>query len=104
MKALAFVFMLPGLTALLLGVMLLGAVNSAYPLAVLWQWFAVPLGAPSISVPVAMGMLFIYSIFRSVRATPSNRETQEKVGDAIGMFLLPWLALLCGWIVKAVWL
>jgi hypothetical protein len=104
MKVFVALLIAPSVAAGLVGLMLLFAVNSAFPLTLLWAWFLVPLGAPSLSVAHAMGALTIISLMRGIRPTPPNRESKDIAGDVFATATLPWMALLCGWIIKAVWL
>ncbi len=40
-------------------------IYNGWALAILWGWFLVPLGAPKITIPLAIGVSLIYSFFTS---------------------------------------
>lgn len=79
----------------------LSAIWKGYVLSVLWGWFVVPLGAPPVTIPVAIGVSLVVSLLtKSVRPTDIDGELQlgkQAYIAAAG----PALMLFVGWIVKA---
>lgn len=72
-------------------------------LTVLWGWFIVPtFGITQLSIPVAIGISFIVSMFRSHIPTNNKDESaEEKIGKIVGAILSPFFVLLFGWIVHS---
>jgi len=70
----------------------------------LWTWFAVPLGAPPMKLGHAMGLLIIVGLAKVCPPTRQGaRDVAEIVGEMLGVgFVAPLMALVLGWIVKAV--
>lgn len=102
--ALAFVVVALGSAVLLPALMILFALNTAYPLTVLWGWFVVPFGAPALSVPQMLGVLTVVALTKGVKTGTNNKQrtTEDKVGDFVAVAIFPWVTLLCGWLIKAV--
>lgn len=68
-----------------------------YVLSVLWGWFAVPLGAPAVSIPIAIGCAILIGLF-----TPSGKGKAAPIDHGKVMFtgfLDPAFALGFGYIV-----
>jgi len=63
----------------------------AFALAVLWQWFFIPLGAPPIGMPVMAGILLFLNLIRPVpdaapektKASAAARFSVKALGPAI---------------------
>ena len=70
----------------------------------LWQWFLVaPLGAPAISIPVAIGISMISShlVPLHLLKKENNAESVQELGKNFGMTILtPLFGLLFGYVVK----
>ncbi|MDD3481024.1 MAG: hypothetical protein PHW75_02250 [Patescibacteria group bacterium] len=91
-----------GVIAVVLGIIaLLGlsAIVDGFVLSILWGWFLVPLGAPSITIPIAIGIALIAGML--VDTSTLARKKGEEAFSAIltGIFLRPIFALFVGWIV-----
>ena len=79
---------------------------NGWVLAVLWRWFAVPLGLPSLTVPYAIGVALIVGFLTHQQSSPrgkDDRTQDEKVADGIAALLYsfvgPLFTLGIGWIV-----
>jgi uncharacterized membrane protein len=79
---------------------------NGFVLSKLWAWFIVPLGAPSLTLPLAIGLAMVVGFLTyHTRVMPSSdtRTETEKVSDgltvlAAGM-VSPFITLLIGWLV-----
>lgn len=81
------------------------AMWSAYVATRLWTWFAVPLGAPHLTVARAMGLSLIVGMYRySGSTSDAEKDVESKTGGQIiggwlgKAALIPALVLLFGWI------
>ncbi len=68
----------------------------------LWSWFAVPIGAPSLSLVRVMGLAIIVGMYRSY-PTPDPKAKDKEGGEIFADFLiratmLPAIALFFGWL------
>lgn len=81
-------------------VLILVMLSSAFVSSTLWGWFLVPLGVPMIGIAHAYG-LGVFTTFLtgtaglSLNMKDSGKEFGEK---SIAALLLPWVALLFGYI------
>lgn len=70
----------------------------------LWAWFVVPVfGLPALTWGQAYGIALLVGLLTHQIHIPTNedeRTTPQKVGHAIGGFLLPWITLLFGYFGK----
>ena len=76
----------------------LAIIVRGWVLTVLWGWFLVPLGAPALSIPFALGISTIIGLFlQNVSRTKSEGST---VPNLVAQSLLgPLVSLLVGWII-----
>lgn len=73
-------------------------IEQGWVLSILWGWFAVPLGAPAISIPGAIGMAILLSTMLMRRR---REESDEPWYEAFVFHATkPLVALGIGWIVK----
>lgn len=73
------------------------AINSAYPLSIVWNWFVPLLGGPTITIPIAMGISVLIGFFR-VHDYYKEHETDTTKG-VIHAIIGPWFGLLIAWII-----
>lgn len=68
--------------------------------SVLWRWFVVPLGAPTIGVAHVYGLLCIVWLLRAPRTSnPSEPATWERLWPLVFTALsTPLVELGCGWL------
>lgn len=76
---------------------------SGYALSILWGWFFVPaFGAPSLSVPGAIGVALVVS-YMTAQIKTSNKDEcgahEEILREVVIALFRPAMALLFGWIV-----
>jgi hypothetical protein len=85
---------------------LYSAFSLGYVGMVLWAWFIVPVfGLPALSWGQAYGIALLIGLYcYRINTNKDERTTSEKVGQAIGLLLSPWLVLLAGWIGKTFFL
>ncbi len=73
-------------------------IEQGWVLAVLWEWFAVPLGAPAITIPGAIGIAVLLSTL-VMRRNPKSAD--DPWHDPFVFYAIkPVVALCVGWIVK----
>jgi len=71
---------------------------NAYVMTILWAWFIVAtFGLPVLSVPVAVGVVAIAALFKSVNRDNADREDAIVFGHTFG-FLKPTACLAVGWV------
>lgn len=75
-------------------------------LFVLWGWFVLPLGAPAVTIPQALGLSVLSTLFlpnTSHRQDKDERDTLTIVIDVTGRTLgAPLGSLLAGWVLLVV--
>lgn len=86
-----------GAAALLVVVMPLAVILDGWVLSVLWGWFLVPLGMPTLTVPLAIGVALIAS--SATRQYIPDGPKDDKIERFVWVFLAPLLSLLIGWFV-----
>lgn len=71
----------------------------AYAGSILWAWFAVPLGLPSLSLWHVWGFVLIGGVaFDRGRSPRKEKPTQSELGEAVGYAVLgPAMSLAIGW-------
>ena len=79
---------------------------NAYVGSTLWEWFIVSkFGLPSLTMMQAWGISLLVSMWTH-QHTPwkgkDEREPAAKVGELIGLLMLPWFFLVLGWIAKTI--
>lgn len=77
---------------------------NAYVGSTLWEWFIVSkFGLPSLTMMQAWGISLLVSMWTH-QHTPwkgtDEREPAAKIGELIGLLMLPWFFLGMGWIAK----
>jgi len=84
--------------ALLVGITFAAAVWGGIVLRMLWAWFIVPtFGLPSLSIPVAIGIGLMMT-FLTYKYFPKE-EGKDIYISVVSEFLVPFLALVLGWMV-----
>lgn len=96
-----------GCALIVLGVPV-GVLWRAYVFAVLWGWFAVPLGAPALTFAAAIGLLLLVSLSTAHLANDKT-DTDDGMWEAIGtmlakIILIPLVPLVVGWVIQRWWL
>lgn len=68
--------------------------------SILWDWYVVPFGIPSVSVTLAAGLCLLLGVIRmrANRAHASNADRYEAMASHI---ILPPVAVFIGWVIKA---
>lgn len=93
MKSGEMMFIVVGGFAVIVGM----ALWNGYLLSVLWGWFVVPLGVPSIGVAHAIGLALIAGLLKGIRETSEEKGALLRIASwLIGTLL----ALGIGYIVK----
>ncbi len=78
-----------GLIGLWILTVIISSVAQGFTVAMLWQWFVVPVfGLPTISIVVALGLGLIFSVYKGVQKAPT--KDSEEYG------LQKWLTSLLG--------
>ena len=72
-----------------------------YVLWVMWGWFIVPLGAPEISVPWAIGFASVAHLLHPTVHNPEAKDNATRWGRIAEPFLQPALILLIGYVAKS---
>jgi hypothetical protein len=66
----------------------------AYTFKMLWTWFALPLGAPSIGLAHSYGLMMLIGFTRS--NLPENNDDSSKM--LLRVTIRPFVALALGWV------
>jgi len=67
----------------------------------MWVWFIVPLGAPSLSFGIALGLMFTLGLIRGVSFNDlKERETAEHFMHVFMCVIHAFMALGFGWFIK----
>lgn len=66
-------------------------------LSIMWTWFLVPLGVPTITIPLAIGFSLLVGFLTPSAAKEKNDSFGEAMAEGI---VSPLVFLLLGWIVK----
>jgi len=70
-----------------------------FTLYTLWNWFAVPIGWPTLSIPVIMGLGIIFRTFNYKQGDKPLKQNKEEAFQNIGLYFVRLLfTLLIGWI------
>jgi hypothetical protein len=72
-----------------------------YVASTLWGWFAVPLGAPGVSIWHAAGLGALLSVFLGSRGIPVADKSDAGAALLLGItysVLIPLLGLAAGWV------
>ncbi|RZK44060.1 MAG: hypothetical protein EOO61_04505 [Hymenobacter sp.] len=78
------------------------AVYRGWILAILWAWFIVPLGVVPVTIPWAIGIMFVVGLITpGVDATKPERTTDETIAVVLGKLLAPLVLLGAGAIVHS---
>ena len=90
-----------------LPVMLLGPLwLESWSALMLYRWFALPLGAPAITIAHAMGLnLCVSVICRHLSLAQRAADGRELAWRAFGYFVaVPLTAVAIGWVIKTWWM
>lgn len=99
MEALAIVFAgFAGVVA----VVVIASLMRGWALSVLWGWFLVPLGAPGLNIPTAIGISLVVSFLtHQVHDDAKERTFSERMARVFSAAIFtPLLGVFIGWIVK----
>jgi hypothetical protein len=92
--------LLLGLLSAAFYLVLLGLWNG-YVLSILWSWFVVQFGLPTLTVPHAIGLALIGSLMVPYRKPDESKAGWGKILENLaGRFLTPLLCLGVGYVVK----
>lgn len=69
---------------------------TGFVLSIMWGWFAVPLGLPAISIPMAIGLALTGKMMLGFR----GGKAENGMKAWINTICVPLFALAIGWIVK----
>lgn len=83
----------------------ISAIFNGWVLSIMWKWFIMPFGLPSISIAEAIGLSLIFSFLKGGYTTQSDKKEKESVAYIVirGLFLsfMPGLVILVlGYIVS----
>lgn len=87
-----------------------GALSWGFVFYKFWEWFLIPAFALTfpevvihqITFPLAVGLLFIVSLFRNQDSQIIKDEYKNTTATTWGVLLAPWVTLFIGWLVKSV--
>lgn len=81
---------------------IVSSLSRGYTLSKLWAWFAEPLHAPHLTIPAALGLALLISVFTlQTSSTGKGKEVTFAEGIVqtwLHAALLPLLVLPVGWI------
>jgi hypothetical protein len=80
------------------GVIAVAALWYGFATEILWSWFVVPLGAPSISIAQAVGLALVVGLFTHTQIIGDDKE---KLQQWFNLATKPAIALLAGVTVRA---
>ena len=81
------------------GIMILSNIWRGYVVSVLWGWFAVPLGLPSVDIAWAIGISLTVGLL-TYQYNGKNTKTEDDFGHALAFAtIFPAFILMIGWIV-----
>ncbi len=73
-----------------------------------WGWFVLPVFVtlPALTFVQALGLMFVVGLFKSNFAGENLKDEykKSKYGQVWGVLLMPWMALLFGWLAYVIWL
>ncbi len=77
-------------------------VFEGWVIVLLWRWFVIPLGAPAVNVPTAIGLAALISLLtKQIHRSPDHRSERDKWVDFIAAaFIFPTGALVTGAIAR----
>lgn len=84
-------------TSVVVGLIAFAAVIEGFVLTVLWRWFMVPLGAPLLTIPTAIGIALIVGMLTHQH---SKQDDDAWIHKLVGGLTGPPLILCVGWVVK----
>ena len=70
-----------------------------FTLVYLWGLFIAPLGLPTITIPIAIGILLTKSLLFFEYKDYDKKEPEEVVAEFIGAYVAPLLYLFIGYVV-----
>lgn len=86
-----------------IGCIPLAWVSQGWAVALLWEWYIVPLGAISIGPIHGIGIAMIANLLThqstELLAKKENMEASDYVGIFVGTIIGPLLTLFCGWFI-----
>jgi hypothetical protein len=72
-----------------------------------WGWFVLPvfITLPALTFTQAIGLMFVVSLFKSNFAGEglADEYKKNKYAQVWQVLLLPWIALLFGWLAYSIW-
>lgn len=71
----------------------------AWVFTILWGWFLVPLGAPEVSIPTAIGISLILNLFMQHLAKEETKDKNLIAEVGLRAIGAPVVTLILGWIV-----
>lgn len=79
------------------------ALYKAWVISPLWGWFVTPLtGIATPSISLFAGLIYLIHVVRFDASATRRNEDDPVLQFATGIFhglFLPWVALLCGWLI-----
>jgi hypothetical protein len=89
-----------GIIVAVAATLFLSCIWSGYVLCILWTWFLVPFGLPTMSVSQMVGIHLFWGVFKGQPHRHDERSKMDKFKETLGIaFLCPAFALFIGWIV-----
>jgi hypothetical protein len=83
--------------------LIIGPFWNGFVASILWGWFVVPLGVPTISYLHAVGLGLVVGIYKNAPAAQQQGKKSEidAMGEMLGhAFVTPALMLVIGWFIK----
>ena len=93
----------PWALLLVTAILTYAAAADAFVLSRLWLWYAMPAGLPVLTWKPFVGIVLGFLIMKRVKhgAEPKDeRSLTTKVMHFVGYFLVPWIALCVGWVLR----
>ena len=87
-----------GKVLLVLAAAPVAAVSHGLAISIMWGWFVVPLGMPSLSIAHAFGLALLLRMVSTRMPKSDDRDWRALIAASIAA---PWLVVGVGWIVNA---
>lgn len=86
----------------MMALLALAEIWSSFVLSVLWNWFAVPLGAVSIGIALAIGLRLVFACLKGLRfmSDSDEKELREQFATRVASVCIWYgVLLVVGWAV-----
>ena len=80
-----------------IGILLYAMTCDGFVFSVMWKWFVVPLGMPSLTLVNAIGCILMVRFFFRFKNNSGNKNTLSE--SVVTILVKPWIFLGLGWLV-----